>query len=47
MEFNGHMELPLHPMPNCKTIIDGVAGWKVLLSMDVKVAYNNFPIDPA
>ena len=31
-------------MPNCKTIINGVAGWNVLSSMDIKAEYNNFLI---
>ena len=33
-------------MPKCKTIINGMAGWNVLLSIDIKAAYNNFPIGP-
>ena len=47
MELNGLMELPPHPIPDCETVINGVAGWNVLSSIDVKVAYNNFPIEPA
>ena len=47
VELNGYTELPLHPMPDCETVIDRVARWNVLLSLDVKVAYNKFPIDPA
>ena len=46
MELNGCMELPTHPMPNSKTIINGVAGWNVFLYVDVKAAYNSFPLDP-
>ena len=34
-------------MLDCKNIIDRVAEWNLLLSMDVKAAYNHFPIDPA
>ena len=47
VELNGHTELPPQPIPDCETVIDGIAGWNVLLSLDLKAVYNNFPIDPA
>ena len=34
-------------MPDCKTVINGVEGWSLLSFIDLKTAYNNYPIDPA
>ena len=43
-EVNSRVQLPVHPMVDCQSVLDQLSGAKLLSALDVKAAFNNIPL---